>query len=151
MKRMAYRVLINIAVATITLVSGYAAAAEAPAVSVKNARIRLLPGDLPLAGYFEITNKGHQSLRLQGATSSAFAMIHMHRSVEKNGQSHMVAVDYIEIDPGATVKFAPGGYHLMLMHRRRTLKVGDHVPMALKFEGGQTILAGFAVQSAGAQ
>ncbi len=38
------------------------------------------------------------------------------------------------IEPGKTVKLAPGGYHLMLMDLKNPLKQGDQVPLTLEFE-----------------
>ncbi|HUW29327.1 MAG TPA: copper chaperone PCu(A)C [Sulfuriferula sp.] len=126
-------------------------ALAAPHVSVSNARIRLLPGDLPLAGYFDLTNRGDEDLVLVGASSAAFKMVHMHRSLEHGGTSSMVPVGRREIKPGATVHFSPGGYHLMLMQAAAPLKVGEKVPVALQFAGGQTLQVMFAVNGAGTE
>ena len=123
----------------------------APQGDVSNARIRLLPGDLPLAGYFDLMNRGDQTLVLVGATSIAFKMVHMHRSMEHNGISTMAPVGRLEIKPGATVHFAPGGYHLMLMQAVSPLKVGETVPVALQFAGGQTHQVMFTVNGAGTE
>jgi copper(I)-binding protein len=120
----------------------------APPVSVMNARIRLLPGDLPLAGYFDLVNRGNQALTLTGASSPDFGMVHLHRSMEQNGKSTMVAVDGIEIKPGATLHVAPGGYHLMLMQRARPLRVGDKVSITLTFKAGESLPVVFVVKSA---
>jgi periplasmic copper chaperone A len=120
----------------------------APPVSVMNARIRLLPGDLPLAGYFDLVNRGNQPLTLTGASSPAFGMVHLHRSMEENGRSTMTAVEGIEIKPGATLHVAPGGYHLMLMQRVRPLRVGDNVSITLKFSAGESLPVVFVVKSA---
>jgi copper(I)-binding protein len=121
-----------------------------PTANVQDARIRLLPGDLPLAGYFTLHNSGKQTLSLVSASSPAFAMAHLHRSMEQNGMSKMVPVAQLDIAPGASLQFAPGGYHLMLMHRQRTLQVGDQVPVVLRFADGSTLSVAFKVQPAGA-
>lgn len=127
------------------------AAMAAPDVMAKNARIRLLPGDLPLAGYFELTNQGKQPLTLLGAYSPAFKMIHMHLSQELNGKSTMINLEGIEMSPGQTLHFTPGGYHLMLMQRLQPLQVDDQVPITLKFSGNQSLEVTFKVQGAGTQ
>ena len=127
------------------------AAFAAPAVTVTNARIRLLPGDLPLAGYFDLVNQGKQPLTLTAASSPAFRMVHLHRSIEQDGKSMMVPAGNLEIKPGATLHFAPGGYHLMLMDRVKPLKVGDKVPMTLRFADRQTLQVTFEVKSAETQ
>ena len=53
----------------------------APAVTVTNARIRLLPGDLPMSGYFDLVNRDKQPLTLTSVSSPDFKMVHMHRSI----------------------------------------------------------------------
>ena len=52
-----------------------------------------------------------------------------------NGVMTMRALDKgLPIEPGKTVKLAPGGYHLMLMDLKTPLKQGDKVPLTLEFE-----------------
>jgi periplasmic copper chaperone A len=129
------------------LLLAQSAGADAP-VEVTHARIRLLPGDLPLAGYFDAANHGPRAVALTGASSPAFRMIHVHRSLETGGTSMMKAVSAVDINPGETVQFAPGGYHLMLMERTRPLRVGDEVPIHLKFADGATLDVNFIVNGA---
>jgi len=128
-----------------------ATAMAAPEVLAKNARIRLLPGDLPLAGYFDLVNQGKQPFTLLGASSPAFKMIHMHLSTEQNGKSTMLTIEGIEMNPGETLRFTPGGYHLMLMQRVKPLQVDDQVPITLKFSGNQSLDVMFKVQGAESQ
>jgi copper(I)-binding protein len=124
------------------------AAFAAPAVTVTNARIRLLPGDLPLAGYFDLANQGKRPVTLTTASSPAFKMVHLHRSIEQDGESMMVPAGNLEIKPGATLRFAPGGYHLMLMDRTKPLKVGDRVPITLRFANHRALRVMFNVKGA---
>lgn len=63
------------------------AVAEAAELEVKDARLRLLPGDLPAGGYFSLKNVGSQSVVLVGAESAAYELVMMHRSTEKNGMA----------------------------------------------------------------
>jgi copper(I)-binding protein len=139
------------AIAAILALFLCAAAMAAPDVTARNARIRLLPGDLPLAGYVELTNQGKQPLTLLGASSPAFKTIHMHLSQELNGKSTMVTLEGVEMSPGQTLHFTPGGYHLMLMQRLQPLRVDDQVPITLKFSGNQSLEVMFKVQGAGTQ
>ena len=59
------------------------------AIEVGDARIRILPGDLPAAGYFTLTNDSPTSVTLEGAESPAFASVMMHQSVQRDGTSSM--------------------------------------------------------------
>jgi copper(I)-binding protein len=118
---------------------------EPPPVSVSDARVRWLPGSLPMAGYFSLTSHASEPLRLVGATSPAFSEVMLHQSVEEVGVAHMVGVNAVTLAPGQSVAFSPGGYHLMLMDRKQTLQVGDEVPITLRFSDGQTLEAPFKV------
>jgi periplasmic copper chaperone A len=57
----------------------------------------------------------------------------------------------LAIDPGKTVKLAPGGYHLMMMDLKSPLKRGDKVPATLEFEKAGKVKLLFDVQGFGAQ
>jgi copper(I)-binding protein len=126
-------------------------AMAAPSVNVQHARIRLLPGDLPLAGYCDVKNTGSAKVTLTGASSPAFGGVMMHLSMHKNGEASMKMVDKIDIAPGKTLRFAPGGYHLMLMNRKHSLKVGDVVPITLHFSEGMDLEKKFRVGGANTQ
>lgn len=125
--------------------------AGSPPVSVSQALLRWLPGDLPMAGYFRITSHATSPLSLVGATSPAFGEVMLHRSVEEAGVSHMEHVDHVTLNPGQTVSFAPGGYHLMLMQRRQDVQAGQEVPMTLRFSDGETVTTSFRVVGAQGQ
>ncbi|MHB8741797.1 MAG: copper chaperone PCu(A)C [Sulfuricaulis sp.] len=134
-------------IAIITMLT-WSIAMAAPSVTVTNARIRLLPGDLPLAGYFDLVNHGKQPLTLLAATSPVFKMINMHLSMEKNKKSTMVNVDDIEMNPGQELHFSPGGYHLMLMQRVKPLRIGDKIPITLQFSNNQSLETMFEIMGA---
>jgi copper(I)-binding protein len=138
------RVLFSLLVLGIVM----AARAGQPLMSVSDARVRWLPGELPMAGYFVITSHASVPLRLTGATSPAFGDVMMHRSVEEAGVERMVHVDGVDLAPGQSLAFAPGGYHLMLMDRKQELHAGEEVPVTLRFSDGQTLAVHFQVVGA---
>jgi copper(I)-binding protein len=119
-----------------------------PPVSVSDARMRWLPGDLPMAGYFVITSHAPGKLRLVGAASPAFDGVMVHRSLEDSGVARMMHVDGVDLPPGQSVAFAPGGYHLMLMGRTQELHAGEEVPVTLRFNDDQTLVVNFRVTGA---
>ncbi|HET8882547.1 MAG TPA: copper chaperone PCu(A)C [Solimonas sp.] len=131
------------------LLSPIAATAAQPASPVvENAWIRMLPGDLPAAGYFDLRNRSDASRNLVDAESPAFMMAMLHRSSEQNGQSQMQHVDDVALPAHGVVRFAPGRYHLMLMHASTPLKVGARVPVTLRFSDGSSVTAQFVVRPA---
>jgi copper(I)-binding protein len=57
----------------------------------------------------------------------------------------------LTIEPGKTVKLAPGGYHLMLLDLKSPLKQGDKLPLTLEFEKAGQVKLSLDVQGVGAQ
>jgi hypothetical protein len=72
----------------------------------------------------------------------------LHRSLHKGSEARMVHVEALDLAPGQTVVFKPGGYHLMLMHRKRALQPGEEVPVTLRFGDGETLEVPFRVEGA---
>jgi len=55
------------------------------------------------------------------------------------------------IEPGKTIKLAPGGYHLMLVDLKKPLKQGDKLPITLEFEKAGNVKLSLDVQGMGTQ
>lgn len=136
---------------TVIAVLACAAAPAGESIRLEQPWIRMLPGDLPLAGYFELVNASNAPAVLVGAESPEFGGVMMHRSVSEGGTARMEHVDAVEVPAGGSVRFAPGGYHLMLMKRRSALAVGDRVPITLRFADGSHLSADFEVRDASAE
>jgi protein SCO1/2 len=117
------------------------------AVSVGDAWIRETPpGITMMAGYMALRNNTSRSQVLVAASSSAFETVMIHRTIVKDGMAGMVHASQIELKPNASLIFAPGGYHLMLMNPKRTLRTGDPVVINLEFRGGLVLPAAFEVR-----
>ena len=143
-------VLTNAALGLVTLMlsAGSVLAAE---LEITDARLSLLPGDLPGAGYFTITNTSDEPVVLVGAESDAFHMTEMHMSMNEDGVASMHAVENVEVAPGEDFAFAPQGYHLMFMHRTAPLATGDEVEVLLHFKDQQPLPVTFTVVAPGSQ
>ena len=118
------------------------------AATVSNGWIRLLPADLPAAGYFDLHNGGDKSISLTGADSPACGMLMLHKSENVGGTVRMIDVSSVEVAPHATLKFAPGGYHLMCMDPNPELKPGAHASVTLIFSDGAKVTSDFVVRNA---
>jgi len=116
---------------------------------VSNGWIRLLPAGLPDAGYFDLHNGSDKALSLTGAASPACGMLMLHKSEDVGGTMRMEDVASVEVGPRATLKFAPGGYHLMCMMPSPGLKPGGHVAVTLEFADGAKVTSQFVVKNAG--
>jgi copper(I)-binding protein len=131
----------------------YAEEARAGDLVITQAWSRATPGGAKIAGgYLTIENKGSAADRLIGGTMDVAARVEVHEMSMNNGVMTMRQLDKgLAIEPGKTVKFAPGGYHLMLMDLKSPLKQGDKVPVTLEFEKAGKVTLSFEVQGVGAQ
>lgn len=73
------------------------------------------PGTGMRAGYFELSNTTDETIVITAVASPQFAAVEMHETVLKDGISRMRKLDGITVAPHATIVFAPGARHLMLM------------------------------------
>jgi hypothetical protein len=114
---------------------------------------RATPGGAKVAGgYLTIENKGAGPDRLLGGSTDVAAKIEVHEMTMKDGVMNMRPLDQgLTIEPGKTVKLAPGGYHLMLLDLKGALKQGDKLPVTLQFEKAGKVQVSFDVQAVGAQ
>jgi periplasmic copper chaperone A len=128
------------------LLAPLASVAQPAPLSLSDGWIRLLPGNS--AGYFTLKNNGTAKVQLTGADTPACGMLMLHKSEEKGGMSSMQDVTSVDVPGGGTLKFAPGGYHLMCMDAKPSLKLGASVPVTLTFKGAPPLTARFDVRSA---
>ena len=116
-------------------------------VSVRDAWIREMPPGMTMtAGYMELRNNTSRQQVLAAASSSVFDSVTVHRTIVKDGMASMVHVSQIELAPNASLIFAPGGNHLMLMNPEQTLRAGDPVVINLEFRGGLVLPVAFEVR-----
>ena len=124
-----------------------AAAGEEAGVSVRDAWVRESPpGVAMMAGYMALRNNTSRSQVLVAASSSGFESVMIHRTIVKDGMARMVHASQIELASNASLIFAPGGYHLMLMNPKRPLHTGDPVVVNLEFRGGLVLPVAFEVR-----
>ena len=114
---------------------------------------RATPGGAKIAGGFlTIENKGAAPDRLTAVSGDVAGKVEIHEMAMNNGVMTMRPLDKgLAIDPGKTVKLAPGGYHLMLMDLKGPMKQGDKVPLTLEFEKAGKVALSLDVQGVGAQ
>jgi len=136
----------------------YAAAARAEEVKagdlvITQAWSRATPSGAKIAGgYLTIENKGAVADRLVGGSGDIAGKVEVHEMSMNNGVMTMRALDKgLVIEPGKTVKLAPGGYHLMIMDLKSPFKQGDKVPVTLEFEKAGKVALSLDVQGVGAQ
>ena len=144
-----------LAALAITLFTASARAEDVRAgdLVISQAWSRATPSGAKIAGgYLTIENKGTAPDRLVSGAGDVAARVELHEMAMDNGVMKMRPLDKgLIIEPGKTVKFAPGGYHLMLMDIKQPLKQGDKVPVTLEFEKAGKVTVSLDVQGVGAQ
>ena len=79
-----------------------------------------------------------------------FGMPMIHRTVEEGGVSRMRPAGKLVLAPGESLRFEPGGLHLMLMRPLKPLAEGDVARIRLVLAGGRRVFAEYPVRRAGA-
>ena len=120
---------------------------------ISQAWSRATPGGAKIgAGYLTIENAGSVADRLMGGSGDVAARIEVHEMAMSNGVMTMRPLDKgLAIEPGKTVKLAPGGYHLMLIDLKNPLKQGDKVSLMLEFEKAGNVKLSLDVMGVGSQ
>jgi periplasmic copper chaperone A len=102
-------------------------------VKVDNAWVRgAVPGQMTTGAFLDVTSKS--DAKLVKVESPVAAVVEIHSSEMKNDRMTMRAVPSVALPAGKQVRFAPGGYHIMLMDLRQPVKNGEAVPLKLTVE-----------------
>ena len=107
------------------------------------------PGASVGGGYLVIRNKGTAGDRLVGVSSPASARMEMHEMAMEKDVMRMREVKGIDVPAKGAAELKPGGFHLMFIELKAPLKLGDKVPVTLKFEKAGEVKTEFAVESMG--
>ena len=129
----------------------HAGEVKAGNLAITQAWSRATPGSAQVAGgYLTIENKGSQPDRLLSASTNAAKKIEIHEMALDKGIMTMRPIDGgLFIEAGKTVKFEPGGRHLMLIGLAAPLAEGEQVSVSLAFERAGQVNVPFAVQGVG--
>jgi copper(I)-binding protein len=133
--------------------AAYADEVKAGDLVITQAWSRATPGGAKVAGgYLTIENKGTVADRLVGGAADVAGTLEVHEMATANGVMTMRPIDGgLVIEPGKTVTFAPGGYHLMMFGLKSALKQGDKIPVTLEFQKAGKVNVSLDVQGVGAQ
>ena len=87
----------------------------------------------PGAAYLSLTSDTGDRLLAATTPVAGHVMIHAAQTDAK-GVARMTHLEVLDLAPGQTVTFAPGGMHLMLMSLAAGLDEGTRFPLTLTFE-----------------
>ena len=107
-------------------------------LQIREGYIRELPpGQTTSAAFMDIVNSGDKPVAIVGANSDSAGSAELHTHQHSNGMMQMVPVKRLEIPARGHVLLAPGGYHLMLINLKHSLKSGELVGITLFDEEGK--------------
>lgn len=113
----------------------------APSLSVEDARVREpIPGQDKTVAYFSATNTGDAVIELIAAQSPMARAVELHTNVRDGDMVRMRRLEKVTIAPGETVRFAPGGHHLMVFGVQA---LPETVPFELITAGGGRLRVAF--------
>lgn len=75
-----------------------------------------------------------QNARLVEASSPVAGVTEVHEMAMENDVMRMRQIPGLDLAAGQTVELKPGGFHVMLMDLKQTLRAGQNVPITLVFE-----------------
>jgi copper(I)-binding protein len=131
------------------LLSGIAHAAPPAKLTVTDAWVRLpAVTDRPAAAYLTIIG-GATADRLVAASSPLAGRTELHSMSMAGGVMKMAPMAGADIPAGGTVKFAPGGNHVMLFGIDPAVKPGTGMPLALRFEKAGMVMVNARTIAAG--
>lgn len=101
-------------------------------------------------GYITITNTGSAPDRLVGGGTAIAGRFEVHEMSMDNGVMKMRMLPKgLDIKPGETVTFKPGGFHIMFTGLKRQLVQGERFKATLQFEKAGTVEVDFAIEGIG--
>lgn len=120
--------------AAIALVMGLSACQPAQPLIVSDAEFRPPLGSNGIGvAYFSITSAAAD--RIVSVTSAEADSIEIHVSVTQGPRASMKRLETVELPPGKTVKFAPGGMHLMVFSPRESRDEAGF-PITIELQSG---------------
>jgi hypothetical protein len=102
-------------------------------------------------GYMSIKNAGTTPDRLVGGSVDFASDFQLHSMVMEGDVSKMRELNGVDIAPGQTIEFKPGGSHVMFVGLKHPLTEGEHVKGTLVFEHAGPVQIEYDVQGIGAQ
>lgn len=105
--------------------------ADAPLVAT-DAWVRVTPGSDVGAAYLTLRNVSKKTVTVVAIDCPDAAMAMIHETTVSGGISRMRPHEQLAIPPGATVKLAPEGLHVMLHGIAKSVVPGASVPLVLR-------------------
>lgn len=117
------------------------------ALTVSDAWARPAAAGANSAIYLTIHNDGPAD-ELRAAQVEVAGMTQLHRSIiDDQGTVHMEQQPLVELPAGQTVRFEPGGLHIMMMELEHELEEDDNFSLQLTFQDHRPLTLTVPVRS----
>ena len=144
--------IIGMAIAFFITTSAMATDYKVGSLAISGPWSRATPeGAQTAIGYMTIKNSGTTTDRLIGGSFDVADTFELHSMVMENGIAKMRELKEVEIKPGQTIEFKPGGSHVMFVNLKHPLSKGEHIKGTLIFEHAGTVQVEYSVEGIGAQ
>ncbi len=121
-----------------------------PGLSVSNARMMLAPvSGNPAAVYFDVDYQADRGLSISRAHVEGAESATLHAYGEWEGKMQMAEAMPIAMTKGDTIKFEPGGLHVMAFEVAPEIEPGDTVEVTITVSGGDKHSFDAEVRAAG--
>lgn len=133
----------------VTLIAGMLllnACSAATGIEVTHAWARPAVKDSNGAIYFLLQNHSASADKLLRISSDVADVVEMHESRMEGDVMQMRQVTSLPIRGKASIEFAPGGYHAMLVTLKEDVKIGDEIEITLHFKKHDDITISVPVQ-----
>jgi len=123
----------RLAVAAVFAMSVAAHAQRSADIEVKSAWARsTVAGQMGTGAFMHL--KSREGARLLGASSDVAGVVEIHEMAMEGNVMRMRPIRSLDLPPGGTVEFKPGGHHIMLMDLKRPLATGEKIKVELRLE-----------------
>jgi copper(I)-binding protein len=107
---------------------------------INDASVRLLPPGVPnTSAYFELVNTGDQPEIIVSVTTDIARSVEIHNHVMDGETMYMERQTELTVPPLTSVKFMPGGLHLMVFGLNQALTEGQAIRFMLTTKAGQIL------------
>lgn len=121
-------------------------------LTVSNARLILPPvAGNPAAVYFDLKNDGTRAVAVRRADIADAKSASMHDMMEYNRAMTMADMGPLTVPQGQTIKFEPGGKHVMAFGLSPELTAGTKTELTLTIAGGDKMSVEVPVEAANAE
>ena len=85
------------------------------------------------AMYFTVVNRADSEDELVAVSTPVAEVAEMHKTVQQGGTVRMEQISSLALPANGELRFAPGGYHIMLLQLNESFTPGDWVDATLHF------------------